>query len=437
MQSRPNDPHPRGRFASPVSRREFLRRALLAGLVVPPSLAAVSGCASSSVVGPGAPPSPGATASAGGGLTIATRANPVRWPVDPDNPPIADGLEPEQGGVLQLYNYADYLAPSLIKAFKAKYADYDIDVQLSTFNDVQEALLKIKQGDVPYDIYFPGYDQLGRLVVGKLGRPLNHSYLPNIDHIWPFYQDPWYDQGWQYSVPYTTYTVGMAWNSDVIADDIGALSNPYSSLWDPKYTGKTAVIDDYGTTMAMVILEMGGTDLRPVDPAVLQKVSERLNELTQATSPKVTISQYTEIPSGQIGLSLAWNGDLINAQYYLPKGKSPDVLNYWFPADGKGMADNDLMVLLSGGKCPVLAHLFVDFMLDPKNAIKNFGYTGYQPPQNTLDPAKAVDEGLIAPNLKSATVLREYLEVGYNLTEQPPWMEAEWTKVWQQFKAGA
>lgn len=423
------------RFASPISRRQFLQRALLAGLVVPPSVAALGACASSSVVAAG---DSGASNGAGsGGVTIATRDNPVRWPVYEDNQPIGDGLEPEHGGVLQLYNYADYLAPGLIKAFKAKYADYEIDVQLSTFNDVQEALLKIREGKVPYDVYFPGYDQLGRLVVGKLGRPLNHSYIPNITNVWPFFQNPWYDQGWQYSVPYTTYTVGMGWNGEVISDDIGAMSNPYSSLWETKYAGKTAVIDDYGTTMGMVILEMGGTDLRPVDPSVLQAMGERLTELTRATSPKVTISQYTEIPAGQIGLSLAWNGDLINAQYYLPKGKSAEILNYWFPSDGKGMVDNDLMVLLAGGKCPVLAHLFVDFMLDPKNSFKNFGYTGYQPPQMTLDPGRAVDEGLIAENLKSATVLREYFDKGYNLTEQPPWMEAAWVKVWQQFKAGA
>ena len=43
--------------------------------------------------------------------------------------------------------------------------------------------------------------------------------------------------------------------------DIGALSNPYDSLWDPKYKGKTAVIDDWHTAMAMVLLRAGKTDV--------------------------------------------------------------------------------------------------------------------------------------------------------------------------------
>ena len=31
-----------------------------------------------------------------------------------------------------------------------------------------------------------------------------------------------------------------------------------------------------------------------------------------------------------------WSGDVVNAQYYLPKGVKPEVLAYWFPPDGKG-----------------------------------------------------------------------------------------------------
>ena len=38
------------------------------------------------------------------------------------------------------------------------------------------------------------------------------------------------------------------------ARDIGALPNPYDALWDPKYKDKTAVIDDWHTAMAMVLL---------------------------------------------------------------------------------------------------------------------------------------------------------------------------------------
>ena len=60
--------------------------------------------------------------------------------------------------------------------------------------------------------------------------------------------------------------------------------------------------------------------------------------------------------------------DIINAVNYRPRGPKPDILRYWFPADGKGLVDNDLMVLLRGGRNPVLGHLFVNHMLDTESA---------------------------------------------------------------------
>ena len=109
-------------------------------------------------------------------------------------------------------------------------------MQISTFNDTDEAITKIRGGNVEYDIYFPSYDQISRLVSGNLIRPLNHSYIPNISNVWPSFTNPWYDQEWRYTVPYTIYTAGIGWRNDQVPADIGALPNPYDSLWDPQPT---------------------------------------------------------------------------------------------------------------------------------------------------------------------------------------------------------
>ncbi len=113
---------------------------------------------------------------------------------------------------------------------------------------------------------------------------------------------------------------------------------------------------------------------------------------------------YSDLPAGQIGLSQMWSGDIINAVNYLPEGTGPEILRYWFPSDGKGLVDNDLIVLLRGGKNPVLAHLFLNHMLDPEVAKQNFQQIGYQPPQVSLNPDSLVADGLVPENLKSAIV---------------------------------
>jgi spermidine/putrescine transport system substrate-binding protein len=403
------------------SRRKFLQRAALLTVGTPALAAFLDACAK------------GDQTSSAPSLKIASPSSPVTWDIAKDNAPIADGLAPEKAATLQLYSYADYVSPDAIKSVQEK---YNTTVQVSTFNDTDEAITKIRAGSVDYDIFFPSYDQIGKLVNGSLLRPLNHSYIPNIKNVWPVFTNPFYDQQWRYTTPYTVYTTGVGWNNTVVPADIGALKNPYEALWDPAYKNKTAVIDDWHTAMSMVLLKQGITDVNTSSEADLKMVGEQLTALVAATSPKVTITMYTDVPSGQIGLSQMWSGDIINAQNYLPEGVKADVLRYWFPSDGKGLVDNDLMVILRGGKNPVLSHLFVNHMLETASAKQNFKQIGYQPPQVSMNPDSLVSDGFVAENIKSAIVRPEFFDSGYRILELDPANDAAWHNVWRAFKAG-
>ena len=113
-------------------------------------------------------------------------------------------------------------------------------MQVSTYGNMDEAVAKLRAGQVAFDVLFPTYDYLGKLVQGNFLRPLNHSYIPNIEQVWPAFQNPWYDQGWNYSVPYTIYTTGIAWRVDKVTDDIAKLPNPYEALWDERTAARSA-----------------------------------------------------------------------------------------------------------------------------------------------------------------------------------------------------
>ncbi|MCV7225306.1 polyamine ABC transporter substrate-binding protein [Mycolicibacterium komossense] len=402
------------------SRRQFLTRAAILAAGAPALTAFLDACAKS---GP---------ASSGPSLTLAAPNNPVKWNIPDDNKPIADGLAPEQGATLKIYNYADYLSPQAIKGFEDKYG---CKIEVSTFNDGDEAITKLRSG-VDFDIYNANYTEIGRLVTGGLLRPLNHSYITNISNVWPSFTNPWYDQGWQYTVPYTIYTTGIGWRSDQVPADIGALKNPYESLWDPQYKNKTAILDDWHSAMAMVLLKQGNTNVNTSSADDLKMVGDQLTALVKATSPKVTITMYSDLPAGQIGLCQMWSGDAINAQSYLPEGVSAEILRYWFPQDGKGLVDNDMLVTLKGGKNPVLAHLFLNHMLDPAVAKENFSAIGYQPPQNTLTADSLIAEEFIPENLRSAIVKPEYFDAGYRLLELDAANDAAWHNVWNAFNAG-
>ncbi len=188
---------------TPPTRRQFLARAAILAAAAPALGAFLRRVLSQ------APSSSQPT------LTLAAPDNPVKWDIADDNKPIADGLAPEKGATLQLYSYADYTSPDAVKSFEDKYG---VQVQISTFNDTDEAITKIRGGNVNYDLYFPSYDQISRLVTGKLVQPMNHSYIPNIKNVWPSFTNPWYDQEWRYTVPYTIYTTGIGWRNDQVPD---------------------------------------------------------------------------------------------------------------------------------------------------------------------------------------------------------------------------
>ena len=129
-------------------------------------------------------------------------STPVTWPVD-KAALIADGLSRRRAPPSSCTTTPTTSGPGVVKAFEKKYAAYDVKVRVSTFNDTDEALTKIRAGKSGFDIYFPSYDQIAKMVTAKLIRPLNHSYIPNIANVWPEFTNPWYDGEWHYTVPYT------------------------------------------------------------------------------------------------------------------------------------------------------------------------------------------------------------------------------------------
>jgi len=72
---------------------------------------------------------------------------------------------------------------------------------------------------------------------------------------------------------------------------------------------------------------------------------------------------------------------------------------------GKGPIQNDMWVISSTTKKPVLAHLWLNFLLDQQSAYDNFvNFTGYQPPQNAITAESLVSNKVIPANLSTAVM---------------------------------
>ncbi|HEY5888740.1 MAG TPA: hypothetical protein VIT24_13475, partial [Acidimicrobiales bacterium] len=85
---------------------------------------------------------------------------------------------------------------------------------------------------------------------------------------------------------------------------------------------------------------------------------------------------------------------------------------------------------------PVLAHLFIDYVLDADHALTNYEWLGYQPPQTSIDPASVVSDGLVPPHLESTVIEPEDFETGYQLLQLSLAGERLWDNAWSTFTAG-
>ena len=170
--------------------------------------------------------------------------------------------KPESGGELQIYNYADYLNPEVIKAFGKQESVW---VRVTTFNSLDEAFTKLSTGRLKFDVIFSAPDHLSRLVGSKLVQPLNLELVPNLhSEVWPELQNPFYDVGPRYSVPYTLYTTGIGWRNDKLGD-FDPASWGGVLLESEAYRGRVGILDDSREALGMALMRRGVTDLNTED----------------------------------------------------------------------------------------------------------------------------------------------------------------------------
>ena len=164
--------------------------------------------------------------------------------------PIASGLQPEMNATLKLYNWEDYIYTKVLRDFEKKFKQYNVKVQLSTFNNSDEALAKIRSGQVDFDIFVPDPGPAGqadRLEIHPAAQPFatsrtsrtcgRSSRTPSTTRVGSTRSPTSSTRPASHGAPTRSPRTSRPW------------PNPYDIFWDPQYKGKTEVLDDYRETI--------------------------------------------------------------------------------------------------------------------------------------------------------------------------------------------
>jgi spermidine/putrescine-binding protein len=380
-----------------LSRRRFLGRlaALGAGGAMVPLLAA---CGAGATASPTTAPASGTP----GPGTPSPSAEPTPTPA------------PE--AALYVYNYADYIGEETIPSFEAKYG---IKVTYDYFDTYETMTAKISTGNSGYDITFATGVDVPGFLARNLVQPLNHPLIPNLVNLGAEWQDPAYDPGNAHSVPYMWWTTGFGYDTERIPEDLTS----WAALWDERWKGKMAMLDDYRETFGAALIRLGYS-VNTTSDAELDEALALLQE-QQPLLRKYTADDIGDLSSGDVWLSHAWGADVAQVSAELP------AVKYVIPAEG-GIRGSDAMVLLANAPHPIAANLFINHMLDAQVSAANTNYIYYMGPNEAakefIDPA-ILEDPTLNPDGAAIDKLQELLDLGEDLQKY----QERWTKL----RAGA
>ena len=324
-----------------ITRRQFVERALVLGL----SAGAV-----------------GALVGACGGDDTTADASASPAPMDETKP-----------DEIVFFNWTDYIDPGVKKAFtKAE----GIKVKEVYFSSNEELLAKLRAGAKGYDVMVPSDYMVHIMIKSGLMEPLDMKYLPNFQYVGQTFKNPNFDNpeengGNKYSVPYFYGTTGYCQRTDKVP----TLQTRWDPLWDTQYKGQINLLDDERECLGMALKKLGFSNNT--------KSQDELDQATQILiDQKPLVSTYDSVNmkramvQGQ-SFVMCWDGDvLMGIDTMGGDAQAKKLLHYVLPEEGFCLW-TDGMGIPKGFNSKYGAHVFMNYLMDPKVAGTNASWVWY------------------------------------------------------------
>ena len=317
------------RMRGDLGRREFLRRAALAGL--------------------------GATTA---GLLLQACGGGEDASADASGAAVGDALEDR----LAIYNWSDYVAEDTISGFER---EYGIEVTYDTYESNEEMLSKLQVGAAGYDVVFPTGYILEAMIASDLLAPIQRDLLANWENLSPIFLDPPFDPGNAHSVPYLWGTTGIAWRTD----RLDAPPDTWATFHDPRWDGKMTLLDDARDVIA-AFLKLNGYSLNSTVPAELAVAKRDAIEAGRHIRAYVSAPVKGQLIAGDVWIAQLWDGDTRQAAAEDP------AIAFALPREGSAIYA-DAMAIPRSAPHKRAAHTFLDYMLRPDVAAAVADATGY------------------------------------------------------------
>lgn len=326
--------------------------------------------------------------------------------------PSATGEPP----TLHLYMWADYVKPSLVQQFEQ---ENKCRVVIDTFDSNEAMYAKLKAGATGFDIAIPSSYMVKLMQEQDMLSPIDRGMLSNLANISGEVANKVYDKLMQHSVPYAvSYTV-VAYRKD----KIDKIDPTWAVFERPDIKSRCTLLNDMRETIGAA-LKFLGHSINTRDEQHLAQARDLVLKWKKNTAKFDNEAYKTGIDSGEFSLVMGYSGDLFQVV------SDNDKVGILMPQEGITMSCDEFVILKQGHNS-LLAHQFINFLLDAKIAAENMQEIGYLCPNKpALDQVSR--DFLKHPAIHIPDELKSKVEVIEDLGADLP----KWTKVWDEVKAG-
>ncbi|MCY0967213.1 polyamine ABC transporter substrate-binding protein [Parathalassolituus penaei] len=291
--------------------------------------------------------------------------------------------------VLNIYNWSDYIYEGAIEEFTAK-TGIKVNYDVYDSNETLEA--KLMTGNTGYDIVVPTGSFLERQVQAGIYSEIDKTKLKNLGNLDAnlVSKIAMHDPENKHNVPWAWGTIGMGYNVEKVKARIGEMPvDSLDLLFKPELSAKLAdcgvVMLDSPAEIMAIALNYLGLDPNSEKKEDLEK-GEALLKANRANYRYFHSSQFiSDLANGEVCMSLAYNGDILQAQGRADEAGQGVQVSYVIPKEGT-VVWFDLMAIPKDAKHKDEALQFIDFILEGKTAagISNFVY--YAVPNKAAEP---------------------------------------------------
>ena len=317
--------------------------------------------------------------------------------------------------ILSVYNWSTYIDPAVIAQFEE---EFGVEVKYDTYENSEDLYAKLQGGNPGYDVVFPSDYMVKIMIAQGMLEKLNLDNIPNIQNVDPTFIDPPFDPGNQHSLPYQWGTLGIGYNIKATGGDIDS----WSALFDPKFEGRVAMLDDVRATLG-VALSYLGYELNTTNPDEIAEAKDLLIDNGNAIAAFAPDNGQLLLSQGEVDLTVEWSGDIFQVM-----AENPD-LRYAIPKEGT-MVWVDTMAIPKDAPHKELAEKFINFILEPEVGAQVSNFIQFATPNKA-----AVDKGLINsedlqnPGIYPAAETFERMQYLVDVGEATPLYDEAWTEV--------